>query len=68
MIKVDSVLISSSDWLRLEDVFVVNCTGFTIQGLNDDLLAVGLQEHICHVATVEEVNVVSLKECVVQKD
>jgi hypothetical protein len=67
VIQVDPVLVPTRYHLCLEEILVVDCAGLAIEGLNYDLLAILLQEHVRDKGTVEEIHIVAREQSVVHK-
>lgn len=65
--QVNAMLIPVGDHISLEEVFIIDDFRFTVESLNDDLFAIGFQEHILDEWLIEEVDVVPLKQSVVDE-
>ncbi len=67
MVNVCSRLIPVHDLVSLKKVLVVDNLRLSIKGLDDHLLAIRLQEHVCDEASSHEERIVLLKQSVVHE-
>ncbi len=66
MVEFNAIAIASLNGLSFKDIHVVNNLRFSIQGLYDNLLPIGLEIHVCEVRAIVKVNVVLLHKHIVK--